>query len=87
MTYKHAIGSVASTTRSCVVYFDNSFFPLGIVTVKQGSQDFDADAPLLIVEHGTTPGNSGSRIKAYAVMVPSGLIGYIHESDLKKVRA
>jgi hypothetical protein len=86
MTYKHPIGFVASTSKKCTVFFDHYFKPDGVVTkTQQGSEFFDSDIPMLIVEHGTAPGNSGSMMKAYAVMVPDGLIGYIFESSLKKV--
>lgn len=85
MTYKYPIGSVTVSSRDCKAYFDGAFSPAGIITVNHGSGDVKSGTPLLIMGHGTSPGNSGSRLKAYAVMLPSGEIGYLHEGSLEKV--
>lgn len=85
MTYKHAVGTAMCIARKCTVYFDGQFRPADVMTFKQAECAVERGLPMLVVEHGTVPGNSGSRLKAYAVMVPDGSIGYVFESDLMRI--
>ena len=84
LTYKHNIGSVVSVTRDTFLSINtHGFIPLGILTPAPGRDlSLTIGHKLLVMGHGTVPGNSHSRVKAYAVMDWDGTIGWIFEGDI-----
>lgn len=82
MTYKYAVGDVL-TINPILINFNSLFRPPGIITKTSGVGQAEVES-VIVVGVGTVPGNSGSQMKAYAVMRPNGEIGTAIEGALKQ---
>ena len=84
LSYRHSVGSVVAVTREVALSFSShGFIPTGLMTgVPQRDLLLQVGHQLLVMGHGTVPGNSHSRVKAYAVMDWDGAIGWVFEGDI-----
>lgn len=82
MIYKYSVGDILMVD-PVLIAFHKQFKPPEIITKTHGIGLADFES-VIIVAIGTIPGNSGSQMKAYAVMRPNGEIGAATEGALKQ---